>query len=67
MRKNCSYYYKCFDRVNLSEFDRINNEYFNDYGFNLGSNKNREFDYESLIEKNNCKVKKEINNQKDKH
>ena len=67
MRKHCSYYYKSFDRVNLSEFDKINNEYFNEYGFNLGSNKNREFDYDSLIEKTNCKTRKKVINPKEKY
>lgn len=60
MRKHCTYYYKSYDSVNLSEIDRINNEYFNDYGINLGSNKNREFDYDALISKCDCKNLKKI-------
>ena len=65
MRKNSAYYYKSYDRINFNEIERITNECFNDYGFNLGSNKRREFDYDDLLSKTNCQsLKKMIKSKK---
>ncbi len=60
MRKHVSYYYKSYDNVNLNEVERINNVCFNDYGYNLDSNKNRNIDYDELITKYNCQNLKKL-------
>lgn len=51
MRKHIEQYYKSYDQNNLSEMDRKLNECFNDYGYNLESNKKRTIDLDSLCVK----------------
>ena len=38
MRKHIDYYYKCYDRQNESNIDKIVNERFNEYGYNFDTN-----------------------------
>ena len=60
MRKHIDYFYKCYDRIYSNELERINNECFNDYGYNFDSNKNRKFDPDENVRKTNynkCKSK----------
>ncbi len=59
MRKNINYFYKCYDKQNENGIDRIVNERFNEYGYNLDSNKKRIIDYDELARKTDYKnVKK---------
>lgn len=60
MRKHVDYFYKCYDKINDSELDRICNECFNEYGYNFDSNKRRVMDYDEVAKKTNynaCKNK----------
>ncbi len=51
MRKHIDYYYKCFDKQNENAIDKINNERFNEYGYNFDGNKRRVIDYDALVTK----------------
>lgn len=53
MRRHIDYFYKCYDKTNSSEVDRICNEYFNDYGYNFDSNKRREINPDECARKTN--------------
>lgn len=53
MRKHIEYYYKCYDKQNESNMDRIINEKFNEYGYNFDSNSKRIIDYDALLKKKN--------------
>lgn len=55
MRKHIDYYYKCYDRQNESNIDRIVNERFNEYGYNFENNKKRIIDYDELARKTDYK------------
>lgn len=41
MRKHISLYYKSFDGTKCSEMDRKINECFNEYGYNMESNRRK--------------------------
>lgn len=45
------YYYKSADIDNLSDLEKKKYEYFNEYGFNLDSNKRKNYDLERYAEK----------------
>ena len=60
MRKHVSYYYKSYDNLNFSEIERITNSCFNEYGYNLDSNKRHELDYDALFERTNCQNLKKL-------
>ena len=62
MRKHIDYFYKCYDRLNNSTFEKINSECFNEYGYNFDSNQNRVIDPDEQVKKTNynlCKSKAE--------
>lgn len=48
MRKNNLYHYKCYDRQNENNIDRIISEKFNEYGYNFATNKKRVIDYDAI-------------------
>lgn len=48
MRKHIDYHYKCYDRQNESNIDKIINERFNEYGYNFDTNYNRVINYDNL-------------------
>ena len=56
MRKNVDYFYKSYDGSPLSELERKEVEYFNDYGYNLESNRRRVIALDSVAKKSgpNC-------------
>ena len=56
MRKHIDYFYKCFDRVNFNEQERIFNECFNEYGYNFSSNSRRNIDKDEMLKKTNYQV-----------
>lgn len=56
MRKHIDYYYKCYDKQNETNMDRIINERFNEYGYNFDSNSKRIIDYDAMLQKKNYKT-----------
>ncbi len=56
MRKNITYFYKCYDGSPLSELERKEVEYFNDYGYNFETNRRREISLDNNSKKSgpNC-------------
>ncbi len=60
MRKHIDYFYKCYDKKDTNEMERIVNERFNEYGYNFDSNSKKNIDYDALASKTNytnCKKK----------
>ncbi len=60
MRKHIDYFYKSYDGMYLNELEKINNEAFNEYGYNFDSNRQRIIDIEKQVSRtnyNNCKKK----------
>lgn len=55
MRKHIDYHYKCYDRQNESNINRIVNERFNEYGYNFDTNNKRIIHYDELICKTDYK------------
>lgn len=43
--KEENYYYKGFDITDFNKKEKLVNEYFNPYGYNISSNKKRIIDY----------------------
>jgi len=62
MRKHINLYYKTFDGNNLSELDRKLNECFNDYGYNLESQRRRTISIDEVAAKSgpNCLNRRHI-------
>lgn len=56
MRKHIDYYYKCYDKQNENNMDRIINERFNEYGYNFDSNSKRIIDYDAMLQKKSYKT-----------
>ncbi len=62
MRKHIDYHYKCYDRQNESNIDKIVNERFNEYGYNFDTNSKRIIQYDELSRKTDYKnVKNSLN------
>ncbi len=62
MRKHIDYYYKCYDRQNESNIDKIVNERFNEYGYNFDTNSKRIIQHDELSRKTDYKnVKNSLN------
>ena len=55
MRKHIDYHYKCYDKQNVSNMDRIVNERFNEYGYNFDTNSKRCINYDDLARKTDYK------------
>ena len=55
MRKHIDYFYKCYDRQNENNIDKIVNERFNEYGYNFDTNRKRNIDYDELARKTDYK------------
>lgn len=55
MRKHIDYYYKCYDKQNENNLDRIANERFNEYGYNFDGNSKRNINYDELARKTDYK------------
>lgn len=55
MRKHIDYHYKCYDKQNENNIDKIVNERFNEYGYNFDSNSQRWINYDELARKTDYK------------
>ena len=55
MRKHIDYFYKCYDRQNENNIDKIVNERFNEYGYNFDTNSKRTINYDELARKTDYK------------
>ena len=51
MRKHIDYHYKCYDKQNETNMDKMIYESFNEYGYNFESNSKKNIDYDDLIAK----------------
>ena len=62
--KQIEYYYKASDLENTDDLEKKQFETYNDYGYNLGSNKRRIVDYEMHAKKVKYKINSSSFNQK---